>query len=220
MLSSIIMPLIGMSLLAFYIKEISQGIDPNALSTAVIYTLSAIFLIGTSLIPTHVFALLGGWLFGFSFGLSYSAVGISLAAIIGYVITRLLNCHSLCDRLAAYPQTELVVQTIRDKKAQSLYTIITLMRLSPVIPFSMTNVLLASLKVPIKQFFFATSLGMLPRTALMVYAGSQLQSLDFQKPSSVTALIVGLSFTLVLLFVMGKISKRVLQEELSPIQGV
>lgn len=214
MLASIIMPVIGMSFVAFHIKEISEGIDPTTLQSALIYTFSAIILIGSSLIPTHVFALLGGWLFGFGLGLSYSFTGICLAAIIGYLIALALNCHQLSDRLSNYPQTELVIKTIRDKKQSSLYTIITLMRLSPVMPFSMTNVLLASLKVPIKQFFIATCLGMLPRTIIMVYAGSQLQSLDFKKPSSLPILILGIVGTLILLFTMTKISKKILRQEL------
>ena len=211
---SVVMPVIGMSLIAIYIKEISNSVDPTLITTAILYTLSAIILVGTSFTPSHVFALLGGWLFGFSLGLFYSFTGICLAAIVGFLISRLLNCQQLCDRLSHYPQTELVIKTIRDKKQESLYTIITLMRLSPVIPFSMTNILLASLRVPLKQFFLATCLGMFPRTAIMVYAGSQLQTLNFDKPSSLPILLIGIGFTLTLLLVMGKISKKILSQEL------
>jgi len=59
-------------------------------------------------------------------------------------------------------------------------------RLSPVFPFAITNALMAFLGVRVKQFFVAGTLGMLPRTLLALWTGTQAKTIQslYQNPGS------------------------------------
>ena len=47
------------------------------------------------------------------------------------------------------------------------------LRLSPILPFGLSNIALSILKVPIKDFLLWGTIGMIPRTVLSVWVGSQ-----------------------------------------------
>ena len=82
------------------------------------------------------------------------------------------------------------------------------MRLSPLIPFALTNVVLAAFKVRVAAFFAGTVLGMLPRTALMAVAGAALTELDFSHKSAWWMIVAGIVVTLWLFVVMGRLARK------------
>ena len=209
------MPAIGGILLASSLTRLQQLRElPMSLTLVTSFILAACILVGTSLLPTHVLALTGGWLFGFKMGLVYSFSGICLAAIIGYFLSRLLCCEKLSIHLEQFERFQKTLDHLKKKPLGALWGLISLIRLSPIIPFAMTNVMLASLKIPFHSFFAGTLLGMLPRTALMVFAGAGLTKLDFSQKSGYLGLTIGAMLTLSLLWFISKIAKKALNEQL------
>jgi uncharacterized membrane protein YdjX (TVP38/TMEM64 family) len=57
------------------------------------------------------------------------------------------------------------------------FMIILLSRLSPALPFAVTNLLLSILKADFKKYFIAGSIGMLPRTLIFIWTGTQAKSI-------------------------------------------
>ena len=213
---SLVFPLIGAGLLVGFLQDLTAlreyAGDPKFIGC---FILAATILVGTSLIPTHILALTGGWLFGFKLGLFYSFSGISLAAITGFFISRWLCCEKLSIHLEQFERFQVTLNHLKKKPLGTLWGLISLIRLSPVIPFAMTNVMLASLKIPFHSFFAGTLLGMLPRTALMVFAGAGLHKLDFNQKSGVQGLIIGLVGTIALLYLISRVAKKALAKQLN-----
>jgi len=58
-----------------------------------------------------------------------------------------------------------------EKRMQRIGSLIFFVRISPVIPFAISNFLFASLKIPLKQVLIYGIPGMLPRTLMAFLAG-------------------------------------------------
>ena len=209
-LLTVFLPLLGTSFLLVYIRDLSESLRGNSDFAVPIFILGATIFLGFSLLPTWVVALAGGWIFSFSLGLPLSFISIVLASLLGY-----WTMGGLCGNKAFEKQQNLLegIKTLEEESKHSLWFFVFLVRLSPVVPFALTNVLLSSMKIKPVPFSAGTALGMLPRTALVVYAGAKLSSLDFSAPKSYVLLCFGILATALLLFFMGRFSRRFLLPE-------
>ena len=72
------------------------------------------------------------------------------------------------------------------------------MRLIPIIPFFLINLLMGLTKMPLRTFYWVSQLGMLPGTAVYVNAGNQLAKID--SLSSILSPGLILSFALLGIF--------------------
>jgi uncharacterized membrane protein YdjX (TVP38/TMEM64 family) len=97
---------------------------------------------------------------------------------------------------------------------------VTLLRVPPNSPFALTNLALASVKVPLWTYLGATLVGMAPRTAAMVWIGGELQGLlaeDAAKAEKPTWLIVGGIVSVVAVaLVIGSLANRALNRMSQP----
>ena len=138
----------------------------------VIYTVVAALIMGLMLSPTTFIALLSGFILGWK-AIPFVTVSYLLASIIGFFIGKLLD-HGKVERLLAlFPKGEAFFANIQKSEKQLVFTC----RLSPVLPFAFTNVLLAAIKTRFSTFIVFGTLGMLPRTLLAIWAGKQASSI-------------------------------------------
>ncbi|NQZ56586.1 MAG: TVP38/TMEM64 family protein [Lentisphaeraceae bacterium] len=212
---SVVLPVLGVAFLLLFVRDFAEYLKVEEQWAICIYILFAILFVGTSLLPTHVLALTGGWVFGFAEGLAYSFTGIVCASILGYFLSAALSCDKFEGNLLRSEKTKAIVDVLQQGERNSICLIVSLMRLSPVIPFALTNVLLASLKVRFSYFLMGTVVGMLPRTAIMVMAGASLTELDFSSKSGYWSLAVGIVFTVILLLYIGRFARRALKVKAS-----
>ncbi len=105
--------------------------------------------------------------FGFWEGVFWVQLAASLASAVGYWTGRLL-LHGLIQKLA---QRRPALRTIEKAVIEDGASIIFLTRLSPVLSFSILNVFYGAIRVPFVKYLAASVVGMLPGTALYVYAG-------------------------------------------------
>jgi uncharacterized membrane protein YdjX (TVP38/TMEM64 family) len=124
-----------------------------------------------SLVPgTRGKAVVGGWLFGFWPGLLLVNCALTIAALIGFLLSR----HFLGD--AVMSRYALRFRQINRALELNGAVYVLLLRVVP-ISFSLTNYLLGATKLDRKTFWWATQLGLIPGNVVFVNAGAQLPSL-------------------------------------------
>ena len=145
--------------------------------------------------------LVGGALFGFW----TSLVVVSFASSIGATLACFASRYVLRDWVRARFGGRLsrVDEGFRREGAYYLFTL----RLIPVFPFFLVNLLMGLTPMPLRTFYWVSQLGMLPGTMVFVNAGSQLGRIE--SPSSI--LSPGLLVSLALLGVFPLAVKKVME---------
>ena len=167
-----------------------------ALGFIAAYLLVAVLALPGALILT----LLGGALFGLAAGVLLVAFASSLGALLSFAVVRWIAGRALRDRLAV--RLAPIARGIAQDGAYYLFTL----RVVPVFPFFLVNVLVALTPIRAWTFYWVSLFGMLPATLVYVNAGHQLASL-----TSVTGLLSpGLMSALLLLGVFPLLARKIL----------
>jgi uncharacterized membrane protein YdjX (TVP38/TMEM64 family) len=131
-----------------------------------------IFVTSLSLPGAAIMTLAGGALFGFTVGTMAVSFSSTIGATIACAVSRYLLRDSVQgkfgDKLAA------INKGIEDEGAFYLFTV----RLIPVFPFFIINLLLGLTKMPLITYFGVSLVGMLPGTMVYVNAGKELAKID------------------------------------------
>ncbi|WP_339678567.1 VTT domain-containing protein [Cyclobacterium marinum] len=189
-----ILPSIGAIILGNWIYSHWSEINLSPIikpEIVLIYCISGTFLMGLALVPTTFFAVISGYVFGWQ-TFPYLVLAYTLASAVGYYLGRILEKDSLDLLLAPYPKAK---KLISEKKGQ-MGSLIFFVRISPVIPFAISNLVFAMLRTGIKRVLWFGFLGMLPRTLLAfssgALAGSLQEALTTKSPIWQYVLIVAL----------------------------
>lgn len=168
------LPAIGGFVLLARVGPVSAWLRDHADTGPFIYTAGFIVAAGLGLLPTYAQAFVGGWAFGPVVGTAAALTGFVGASLIGYAIARPIGR----DRVEAELSRNARARAVRDALVGSgrLKTlgIVTLVRVPPNSPFSLTNLVLATTGVPLWIYITGTAIGMLPRTAVVVWIASQV----------------------------------------------
>ena len=137
---------------------------PLAFLTTIAFATS----MAAGLTPTTLVALVCGFFMGFA-STGYVVGAYILASVAGYGLGRWLDGDRFMVSLQNFPLAEKIAIDISHRPVVMLV----LVRLSPALPFCLTNLLLAALQVRLSLYILAGTLGMLPRTLLSIWIGSQ-----------------------------------------------
>jgi uncharacterized membrane protein YdjX (TVP38/TMEM64 family) len=140
--------------------------------TAAIFFL--IFFIGTtcSLPVAGAMSIASGVIFGHLTGFFLSLFAATLGGTLALYSVRVLFHDFVENRFSA--QTEVVNKGIEKEGAFYLFGL----RMIPVIPFWLLNLLVGLTAMRVPAFMLATLLGLIPVTIILTYAGSQLGSIE------------------------------------------
>jgi len=127
---------------------------------------------GLSLPGAAIMTLAGGALFGFWQGLLLVSFASSIGATLAFLASRYLLRDWVNERFGARLKT--INDGIERDGAFYLFTL----RLVPVIPFFVINLLMGLTRIKTPTFYGVSQLGMLPGTAVYVNAGTQLGQLE------------------------------------------
>jgi len=130
------------------------------------------FTMAFALTPTTFTALLSGYFLGWA-SLPPMVVAYLAAAYIGYRVAARVVGDRVLNQLTGSSKARNAIENLRSGQTK----VIVLARLSPVLPFAVMNVVLAMLKVDLKKYLGASLVGMLPRTALTIFAGTQARNI-------------------------------------------
>jgi uncharacterized membrane protein YdjX (TVP38/TMEM64 family) len=132
----------------------------------------AAYVLATSLLPSATaFSLLYAWYFGFWRAL----ILVSFASTSGATLAFLISRHLFREAWSRYYGSRLIRfnKALEREGAWYLFAL----RLTPVVPFFLINVIMGLTPIRTRTFWWVSQLGMLPGTAVYVYAGSSAPSL-------------------------------------------
>lgn len=167
---------------------------------AAVLFVSYVLIAALSLPGAAVMTLLLGGVFGLAWGLVLASFASSLGATLAFLMTRFILKDSVQRRFGDRLKT--INDGVRREGGFYLFSL----RLVPVFPFFLINMLMALTPIKIRQFYWVSQLGMLPGTLVYVNAGSQLSEL--KNLSGI--LSPSLLFSFVLLGIFPLIAKKIL----------
>ncbi|MBN3582852.1 VTT domain-containing protein [Algoriphagus aestuarii] len=163
-----------------------------------IYTLVGALIMGLALLPTTLIALASGFYFGW-ISLPFLILGYSLASVVGYGIGKLINTDLTDQVFKKNPKFKAEVEARKNKEGSLVFFV----RISPVVPFAISNFLFASLKVSLAKVLIFGIPGMLTRTVIAFTAGVVASSYLAAKESMNTPLQWGIGLALLIVGVWG-----------------
>ncbi|GAB4353845.1 MAG: TVP38/TMEM64 family protein [Kiloniellaceae bacterium] len=118
-----------------------------------------------------VLTIAGGFLFGVTLGTLYVVVGATAGATAIFVIAR-SACGDLF-RAKAGP----FIQRMEAGFRENAFSYMLMLRLIPLFPFFVVNLVPAFLGVPLRSYVFGTLIGIVPGTLVFILAGAGLGSI-------------------------------------------
>jgi pyruvate/2-oxoglutarate dehydrogenase complex dihydrolipoamide dehydrogenase (E3) component/uncharacterized membrane protein YdjX (TVP38/TMEM64 family) len=141
------------------------------LSAAAAYALAYVLITGLSLPGAAVLTLAGGAVFGLGLGTLLVSFASSAGATIAFLLARTLLRQPVQQRFGA----RLAPIEAGLRRDGVLYLLS--LRLVPVVPFVLVNLVMGLTPLPVRSFYLASQIGMLPGTLVYVNAGTQLAQL-------------------------------------------
>lgn len=158
--------------LADWIETASRWVSQHTVGGPLAY-LFFVVVAAVLFLPGSVAIMIGGYLFGFGSGLLFAAVAVPIAAQCAFEAGRWLLRRWVQTGIANNPR----LQAIEVGLQEQAFLIVTLTRLSLILPFNLLNYAYGATSVKARTHFLATAAGMLPAVGLYVYLGTLAKDL-------------------------------------------
>ena len=156
------------------------------------------FSIGTmsvALTPSTLIALISGYFLGWQ-SLLLILWAYPAAAFLSYYLGKKLDGGRFIAALPVKSKAHAILNHVQHHH----WLLIIALRLSPVLPFALMNLFLASINMPLRIFMIGGFLGMLPRTLVSLWVGMQardlLTLLDHPTENSAAVIMITVGTTL------------------------
>lgn len=205
-----VVPIVDSTLLLVFAPLAGNWLKENWQIGIFVYVAAAWTVCGFALLPTNVIGILCGWAFGFPLGICLHMTAIVGAALISSYALAPLVGDDLEKFFARREKAETLHKALLEKSFGRATLVVTLLRLSPAMPFALTNLLMTVARVPVSAFLIGTFVGMLPRSAAVVFFGAGLSELNFDEPFNFWTFGFGVVATAVSIIVISYLSKQAL----------
>lgn len=187
-------------------EELGQFYANQPVLTAVIYFAIYVLAAALSFPGAAVLTLAGGAIFGFTTGLVLVSFASSLGALLAFLAARYVLRDSVQTRFAK--QLEPINEGM---EKEGIFYLLTL-RLVPVFPFFMVNLLAGLTSIKAFTYYWVSQLGMLAGTAVYVNAGTQLAGIeslgDVISPAILLSFVLLGIFPLIAKFIVNFLQRR------------
>ena len=178
-----------------------------------------VYILATVLfIPGSLLTLGAGVLFGVVWGSIWVSIGSILGATCAFIVGRYLTRDWVSKQIESNEKFKAIDEAV----AVEGWKIVGLTRLSPIFPFNLLNYAFGVTQVSLKDYFFASWIGMMPGTIMYVYIGSlagNLAALGTQGRSRTIGewvlYAVGLVAAIAVTVYITRIAKKALEERIS-----
>ncbi len=167
-----LIPLFCSSLLITTLIKYEHFLLSATLGQCLIIFSTTTLTMALALTPTTLIALVSGYFLGW-LAVPFIIPSYLAASALGYGLGSLLDGGHLLASLKKYPNASKVAHSLH----QNDWTLVILARISPVLPFALTNLLLPALNIRFIVFLLAGFIGMLPRTLFALWLGIQTQDI-------------------------------------------
>lgn len=176
----------------------------------VLYILACVFLV-----PGTILSLGAGAIYGVVKGVLLTSIASTLGATAAFLVGRYLARDWVASRIAGNPRFEAIDRAV----AKEGWKIVGLTRLSPVFPFNVLNYVYGLTPVSLRDYFFASWIGMLPGTFLYVYLGAaagEIAALGGETertPAQYALLALGLAATVAVTVLITRLARNALKQQ-------
>ncbi|MEL7451059.1 MAG: VTT domain-containing protein [Pseudomonadota bacterium] len=167
--------------------------------------------------PTWILTIAGGYLFGAIGGVAAAAAGALAGSIATFLIARTIAYDWVHQRFASSPRFAAIDRAIGRKAL----VIVTLTRLSLVIPYNVLNYMYGLTAVRLRDYVLGTLVGMMPVLTLYVMVGRGARDLDAIFAGDIDTgtggkvlLVAGLVFAVALVVLITRYATQTLKQEL------
>ena len=180
--------------------QLTDYYHDNPLLVSVSFFFIYIVSVALSLPGATILTLMGGAIFGFAWGLILISFASSIGATLAFLVARFLLRDSVQQRFGQHLET--INHGVEKEGAFYLFTL----RLVPLFPFFIINLLMALTPMKTRTFYWVSQIGMLAGTAVYINAGTQLAHLE--SAAGILSLPLILSFSLLGIFPL--IAKKII----------
>ena len=182
-LSIVIIAIVGFTLLRDYLsyetlrnnhESLENFKNENYWVTVIIFIISYITLVTFALPGSPIASLTGGFLFGLAFGTFLNVTAAATGATLIFLAAKNGFGNKLTQRIDA---SEGSIRKIRDGIKKDEISYLFLIRLIPIIPFAVANLVPALFGVSLRNFFFTTYIGIIPGGLVFTWLGSGLSEI-------------------------------------------
>ena len=182
-LSIVIIAIVGFALLRDYLsyetlrnnhESLVNFKNENYWVTVIIFIISYITLVTFALPGSPIASLTGGFLFGLAFGTFLNVTAAATGATLIFLAAKNGFGNKLTQRIDA---SEGSIRKIRDGIKRDEISYLLLIRLIPIIPFAVANLVPALFGVSLRNFFFTTYIGIIPGGLVFTWLGSGLSEI-------------------------------------------
>ena len=182
-LSIVIIAIVGFALLRDYLsyetlrnnhESLENFKNENYWVTVIIFIISYITLVTFALPGSPIASLTGGFLFGLAFGTFLNVTAAATGATLIFLAAKNGFGNKLTQRIDA---SEGSIRKIRDGIKRDEISYLLLIRLIPIIPFAVANLVPALFGVSLRNFFFTTYIGIIPGGLVFTWLGSGLSEI-------------------------------------------
>ncbi|MGE3993292.1 TVP38/TMEM64 family protein [Pseudorhodoplanes sp.] len=164
-------------------RELMDFVQANQLFAAALYVATYIGVVAFSLPGATFLTLTGGFLFGAVAGTLLTVLGATVGATIVFELARSFSTNSLA-RLG--PRIQLIANNLRD----NAWSYLLVLRLVPLVPFVLVNLIPAFVGVRSTTFVVTTFFGIMPGTTVYSLAGAGLgTALEGNEPISFASIL-------------------------------
>lgn len=149
-------------------SELIQRVEAHPILAPVIYTLGFIAAIAFAVPGGVLLTLTGGFLFGPFLGALFAIVGATGGATTVFLAAKM----ALGGRL--HPREGTVFQRMQDGFRRDAFSYLVLVRIVPLFPFFLVNLVPALAGVPTRTFLLATFVGLIPGAFVFASVGNGL----------------------------------------------
>jgi uncharacterized membrane protein YdjX (TVP38/TMEM64 family) len=139
----------------------------------VLATFAAMYLLTLLLLPIIPLIVACGWLYGV-WGSAISLAAAAASAATSFQIARKLGGSAAAQALLERPKA----RALAELAAQGGIVTVTLVRLSPLLPYTPSNAVMGLTPMRLRDLVIGTVVGMAPGTILYSWAGSLLPSVE------------------------------------------
>jgi uncharacterized membrane protein YdjX (TVP38/TMEM64 family) len=153
-------------------KAVGHALREFATGAWAPFVVMGVFVVGGLVVfPVVVLIAATAATFGPALGFAYAALGTLLSAMVTFALGARLGKQTLRDLLG--PRLE----SVRKRVARKGIIAVAIIRLVPVAPFTVVNLLAGASEITFTQFMLGTALGMLPGIFMMAVLGHQLSQI-------------------------------------------
>lgn len=148
--------------------QLLDFVDRHAVVAPLLYVLVYAVVIAISIPGGAVLTIAGGFLFGALFGAALVVIGATLGATVVFLIAR----TALGDVLRAKAGGR--IRRMEEGFREDAFNYLLFVRLIPIFPFWLVNIVPAFLGVPLRTYVLATFLGIIPGSFVYASVGNGL----------------------------------------------